>query len=183
MSGGHALLRGCPVKLWMSHLQRYSQPGWMGPWGAWSRSWQPCLWQWIFKVPFTPDDLVIQRFLTDTASRYWEPQYVTTVQSKHQTQPGLSSTSSTTQLCHCSQRGEKICCRRASQNSWHTISVTFTFLHYGEHKSLHNEAPASFRKQFHSPHYKKASLCKTSTRCLLETRNKAGNYLVPLFKT
>lgn len=107
MSGGHALLRGCPVKLWMSHPRRYSQPGWMGPWGAWSRSWQPCLWQWIFKVPFTPDDLVIQRFLTDTASRYWEPQYGTTVQSKHQTQPGLSSTSSTTQLCHCFPKGER----------------------------------------------------------------------------
>jgi len=53
----------CPERLWMPCPQRYSRPGWMGPWAAWScikcGGWWPCLRQggWslmILEVPSTP---------------------------------------------------------------------------------------------------------------------------------
>lgn len=34
--GRNSLLWSCPTQLWILHPQRYSRPGWMGLWAAWS---------------------------------------------------------------------------------------------------------------------------------------------------
>ena len=53
MLGRNSLLRewwstdtGCPEKLWISHAQVCSRPGWMGLWAMWSSGRYPSPWQW-----------------------------------------------------------------------------------------------------------------------------------------
>jgi len=75
LSGGSSLLcewwgvgTGCPERLWMPCPWRWSMPGWMGPWAAWSSikwgGWWPCLWRggWrsmILEVPSNPGHVIL----------------------------------------------------------------------------------------------------------------------------